>query len=501
LIRNISLSARLALLVVGTTLPTILFAGGVIYASYVQERQAAYDRVLETVRGIRLVVDAELQGITAGLEVLAASYSLKLGDLVAFRESVEAFLKRFPEGAAVSLANREGEQLFNSNVAAGTPAPPRVNRASIEQVFRTGAPVYSNLFVGSVLRQRIITVSVPVIHNGVVVHELSFNPPLVLFQEIIQRQRPGGDWTMSIFDRDGVNFARVPNPEQTIGQKASPTLYEHLFRSSEAQVETVSLEGVPLLTAFTRSPLTGWTVAAGLPVASLTAPLWRALAVTAGVGAVMLAIGFGFALSMARRIARGEALQELLVNELDHRVRNTLTTVQAMAAQTFRRTSDIDEAKKKFEDRLIALGRAHGVLSQGRWERADVREIVNEVLGPFSARDEQRLSLNGGEVYVAPRGTLMLSMVLHELATNATKHGAWSTRTGTVSLDWTRIERADRPWLRLIWREIGGPAVQVPGRKGFGSRLIEQSLAGAGGRTTIEYDATGIVCELECPCL
>jgi hypothetical protein len=89
LTRHISLSSRLALLVVGTTLPAILFAGGVIYASYVRERQAAFDRVLETVRGIRLVVDAELQGITAGLEVLAASRSLELGDLVAFRESVE----------------------------------------------------------------------------------------------------------------------------------------------------------------------------------------------------------------------------------------------------------------------------------------------------------------------------------------------------------------------------------------------------------------------------
>jgi two-component sensor histidine kinase len=92
-------------------------------------------------------------------------------------------------------------------------------------------------------------------------------------------------------------------------------------------------------------------------------------------------------------------------------------------------------------------------------------------------------------------------MVLHELATNATKHGAWSTGTGTVTLDWSRIDRAGRTWLRLIWRETGGPAVQVPGRKGFGSRLIEQSLAGAGGRTTVKYDASGIVCELECPCL
>ena len=255
--------------------------------------------------------------------------------------------------------------MLNTGVAPGAPLPPRVNRASIEEVFRTGRPAYSSLFVGSVTDQRIISVSVPVVRNGTVVNELSFDPPLALFQNIIRQLRPSDDWTMSFFDRTGVNFARVPNPEQTIGQRASPTLYAHLFDQREAKVETISLEGVPLLTAFTRSPLTGWTVAAGLSVASLTEPLWQALAITASVGLVMLVIGLAFALSMAAQIARGEALHALLVNELNHRVKNTLATVQSIAVQTFRRTPDRSEAMAKFEARLIALGRAHSVLSDG----------------------------------------------------------------------------------------------------------------------------------------
>jgi two-component sensor histidine kinase len=353
--------------------------------------------------------------------------------------------------------------------------------------------------VGSVSRQPIITISVPVVRGGTVVYELSFNPPLPLFQEIIERQRPGDEWTMSIFDGKGVNFARVPNPEQTIGQRASPTLYPHLFQQSEAKVETVSLEGIPLLTAFTRSPTTGWTVAAGLSVATLTAPLWRALALTAAVGTVMLAIGLAFALSMATRIARAEALHDLLVNELNHRVKNTLATVQSIAVQTFRQTPDPREARATLEARLIALGRAHNVLSDQKWESADVGGMVNEVLEPFAARDGGRLHAAGEPARIAPRCTLILSLVLHELATNATKYGAWSIQTGVVAVDWSKIDRENAQWLRLTWREHGGPQVQAPQRKGFGSRLIEQGLSDVGGTTTVSYDPAGFVCTLECP--
>jgi two-component sensor histidine kinase len=170
-----------------------------------------------------------------------------------------------------------------------------------------------------------------------------------------------------------------------------------------------------------------------------------------------------------------------------------------MAAQTFRQTPDPREARAKFEARLVALGRAHNVLSDEKWESADVKDIVNEVLEPFAANDGRRLRTEGGEVRVAPRCTLMISLVLHELATNATKYGAWSNQTGIVSVDWRQLDRDNARWLRLTWRETGGPPVQPPDHKGFGSRLIEQSLGDVGGSTTVTYDPTGIACRLECP--
>lgn len=494
---RLPLRLRLPLLVAGTTLPLILFAVGLVYLKYARDREAAFEHVLETVKGIQLVLDSELQGITLALEVLANSRALQNDDFGGLRNNVAAFLRRFPPPSAISLADRNGGQIFNSSIPPGQPVPPRVNTRSIDEVFRTGRPFYSDLFIGSVSRQRIVAVSVPVMRDGNVIYEIAFNPPLEMFQHIIQRQRPSDDWTMSIFDRTGTNIARVPNPQQTIGLKASPTLLPALLSRTEGKLSTFSLEDVELLTAFTRSPLTGWTVAAGIPVSTLTAPLWRELAITAGVGLVMLAIGLAFAIGMAARIARGEMLHGLLINELNHRVKNTLATVQSIATQTFRSSAKTGDARRKFEARLSSLGRAHNILSDEKWESADVREIVDNVLEPHATKETGRLRWFGPSVRLAPGAALMLSMVLHELATNAVKYGALANGSGRIVIEW-QILAGKR--LRLIWKETGGPPAQPGERKGFGTRLIEEAFAAQiGGSAALEYGPDGVVCVLECP--
>lgn len=494
---RLPLRLRLPLLVAGTTLPLILFATGLVYLKHARDREAAFERVLETVKGIQLVLDSELQGITLALEVLANSQALQNDNFSGFRNNVTAFLRRYPPPSAISLADRDGNQIFNSNIPAGQPIPRRVYTQSIDEVFRAGHPFYSDLFIGSVSRQRIVAVSVPVTSDGKVINEIAFNPPLEMFQHIIQRQRPSDDWTMSIFDRTGTNLARVPNPQQTIGLKASPTLLPALLSQKEGKLSTFSLEDVELLTAFTRSPLTGWTVAAGIPVSTLTAPLWRELAITAGVGLVMLAIGLAFAIGMAARIARGEMLHGLLINELNHRVKNTLATVQSIATQTFRSSVKTGDARRKFEARLSSLGRAHNILSDEKWESADVREIVDNVLEPYATTETGRLRWFGASVRLAPGAALMLSMVLHELATNAVKYGALANGSGRIVIEWQTLQGKR---LRLMWKETGGPPAQPGERKGFGTRLIEEAFAAQiGGSATLEYGPDGIVCVLECP--
>ena len=492
---KLPLRLHLPLLVAGTMLPLILFAAGLVYVKHVRDREAAFDRVLETVKSIQAVLDTEMQGITLALEVLANSRALQNDDLEGFRNNANAFLRRYPT-SAISLAKMDGTQVLNTGVPAGQPTPPRANLESIEAVFRSGQPIYSNLFVGSVTKGRIVTVSVPVIRGGNVAYEIAFNPPLEMFQHIIQRQRPTEDWTMSIFDRTGTNVARVPNPQQTIGLKASPTLLPALLSQNGGKLPSYSLEGVELLTAFTRSPLTGWTVAAGIPVATLTAPLWRELAFTAAVGFIMLGIGLAFAIGMAARIARGEMLHELLINELNHRVKNTLATVQSIASQTFRSSVKTGDARRKFEARLNSLGRAHNILSDEKWESAQLREIIESVLEPHATSEPGRLHVSGPPVRLAPSPAVMLSMVLHELATNAAKYGALANGSGRISVEW---ELFAGKRLRLIWKESDGTPPQPAERKGFGSLLIEQAFAAqVGGSASLEYTANGVVCTLEC---
>jgi two-component sensor histidine kinase len=334
---------------------------------------------------------------------------------------------------------------------------------------------------------------VPVIRDGEVLYDISFSPPIEIFQAIIEQQRPAADWTISIFDGEGTNFARVPNAQATIGQRASPSLYAEMFRTPEATFATVSLEGAPLITSIARSSLTSWTVAAGIAETSLVAPLWRSLAITSVIGGMLLLVGLAFAVRMATAIARGEMLHDLLIEELNHRVKNTLAILQSIATQTFRSASRAE--REKFEGRLGALAEAHNLLSQEKWQGSELQDVITRVLNPYLLNNPDRVRMFGPKVPLSPRLAVVLSMILHEIATNAAKYGALSNDSGTVTLDWDVTEEADGRQLRLIWTEAGGPHVTAPVQRGFGSRLIERSARDQlGGEATVDFLPRGVVC-------
>jgi PAS domain S-box-containing protein len=193
---------------------------------------------------------------------------------------------------------------------------------------------------------------------------------------------------------------------------------------------------------------------------------------------------------------RAEEQRNLLINELNHRVKNTLATVQSLAMQTLRNTERSEDARELFDSRLAALSRAHDLLTQQNWEGASLRDAVNRSLAPF--RIEDRFSVEGCNVMLSPKQTLALSIALHELATNAAKYGALSQEGGRVNISWT-LEGAE-PDLRFSWIERGGPAVMPPAHRGFGSRLIERSLATElGGSAIIEYRPEGVVATIVSP--
>jgi two-component sensor histidine kinase len=488
---------RLALLVAGTTLPLIIFAVGIVFNNYEQDRRDAKQRVVETVRSIRLVLDAEMQRMTGGLQVLSLTNALRDRDFEGFRRIATGFLEQYGKDGVVLVADREGRQVFSSITADTAGLPPRNNLAIVDKVFATGSPQYSNLFFGAVKQQLIVTVEVPVVRDGEVLYDISFSPPAEIFQAIIEKQRPSQDWTISIFDGDGINFAQVPNPQETLGKRASPTLYDAMSRAPEGTLQTVSLEGVPLITSYARSTLTGWTVAAGIAESSLVGALWRNLAITSLIGGILLLIGLAFAVRMATAIARGEMLHDLLIEELNHRVKNTLAILQSIATQTFRSASRAE--REKFEGRLGALAEAHNLLSQKKWQGSELRDVLGRVVQPYLFNTRERLRMSGPDVPLSPRLSVVLSMILHEIATNAAKYGALSNDTGKVELDWEVITEDVKPQLRLIWTESGGPHVTAPEQRGFGSRLIERSARDQlGGEATVEFLPHGVVYTVTC---
>ncbi len=492
-----SLPARLALLVAGTTLPLIVFAAVLVFNDYGQDRKDASQRVLETVRSIRLVLDAEMQRMTGGLRVLALTNTLRNGDFENFRRIASGFLDQYGKDGVVLVADREGRQLFSSAAADSANLPPRNNRDIVDKVFASKTPQYSNLFIGAVKQRLIVTVEVPVLRDGEVLYDISFSPPIGIFQSLIEKQRPNKDWTISIFDGDGINFARMPNPQATIGKRASPSLYAEMLRRPEATLQTVSLEGVPLITSFARSSVTGWTVAAGIAESSLVGPLWRNLAITSVIGGMALMIGLAFAVRMATTIARGEMLHDLLIEELNHRVKNTLAILQSIATQTFRSASRTE--REKFEGRLGALAEAHNLLSREKWQGSELQDVVGRVLQPYSLNSPERVRMSGPKVPLSPRLAVVLSMIIHEIATNAAKYGALSSDNGTVRLDWETLTENGKPKLRLVWAEAGGPPVTAPVQRGFGSRLIERSARDQlGGEATVDFLPRGVVYTVIC---
>jgi PAS domain S-box-containing protein len=195
-----------------------------------------------------------------------------------------------------------------------------------------------------------------------------------------------------------------------------------------------------------------------------------------------------------------EEHQQLLINELNHRVKNTLATVQSIASQSLRNAETASEARDAVEGRLFALSRAHDVLTRENWDGAYLREVVQEAIAPFQAEEHSRFDLHGQDVRLSPRIALAVAMALQELGTNAVKYGALSNQTGRIAISWSITRQTGGMRLELTWKETGGPPVVEPNRRGFGTRLIERSLAQElHGDVTITFAPTGVVCTIHAP--
>ncbi len=194
----------------------------------------------------------------------------------------------------------------------------------------------------------------------------------------------------------------------------------------------------------------------------------------------------------------------LMLDELNHRVKNTLATVQAIAMQTLTQSTSMDAFRAAFGARLLALSNTHNLLAHDAWTGAQLRDIIASELAPYlrdrDSAEQARARLAGGDLLLNPKMALALSMAIHELATNASKYGALSGTQGDVTVRWHARDEGGQPWLHLSWTESGGPAVTPPARRGFGTRLITEGLAfELDGEATLDYAETGVSCVIHVP--
>jgi two-component sensor histidine kinase len=220
----------------------------------------------------------------------------------------------------------------------------------------------------------------------------------------------------------------------------------------------------------------------------------RLLLEQAGIDAEVLLAQAGID---AKEREAADKLQKLILGGLHHRIKNTLATVSAIASQSFRAAISIEQGQKAMEGRLLALSRAHDLLMQVSWSNASLTHTFSGATEPYDSQGARRFHFNGPDIRITSGAVIALAMTFNELCTNTTKFGALSIPSGRVEVAWTIDEEKQR--VHLIWTERGGPLVQPPARRSFGTRMMESLGQQLSGQVQLSYGPAGFVYSLDVP--
>jgi two-component sensor histidine kinase len=199
----------------------------------------------------------------------------------------------------------------------------------------------------------------------------------------------------------------------------------------------------------------------------------------------------------AKEREAADKLQRLILGELHHRIKNTLSTVSAIASQSFRTATSVEHGQAAMEGRMLALGRAHDLLMQVSWSSASLTHILSGATAPYDNPGARRFYFNGPDIKITSGAVIALAMTFNELCTNTTKFGALSLPSGRVDIAWTADDQTQR--LRLTWIERGGPPVQKPTRRSFGTRMMESLGQQLTGQVRLAYEPSGFVYSMDLP--
>jgi len=514
--------------------PAILLMGALVANQYAEGQRRFATQLTAMTRALSLATDRQIGQGQSVLQGLAVSPALAEGDLATFeKQAREAVVGR--EGWIVLMS--QDRQWINTRVPPGAPTPVSPLTPQTWREMTTGKSNVSNL-IPRPKGGPIVGVNMPVLVKGKL-YVLGYMQRPAAFHALMSAQVFPDSWTASIVDRNAALVARSRDQDQMLGKHASPDMRQAIAEANEGVVRTHTLDGVQTLSAFSRSPIYGWTFIVGVPRKELNRAVLGSLGPALAGAAIMIALGVVAAIGFSRPISRdvrglvgeAEALaagapldpapshlqeiaevrgslraaaeilrsreaearqaaerQQLMINELNHRVKNTLVVVQSLARHSLRDGGELGLAQ--FNDRIHALASAHDLLTRRSWEGADLGEILAETLQPYAAQ----VALEGPPLPLSPNAAVALAMIFHELATNASKYGALSRDAGRISVSWRREGRTQAV---VMWRERGGPAVSPPQRKGFGSRLITASLKGElAGSAEFDYAPEGLSCLL-----
>jgi two-component sensor histidine kinase len=461
--------------------------------------------------------------------------SLAKSDWATFNNSAKAAVA--PQ-AYVILIDTSGRQVVNTFVPYGEAPAVTGDPETLRRILESKEPVISDMFVSLVTKKPVYNVSIPIAPNGSNVrYVLSLGQLTDDFLPLLQSQNRRPEWVSAFIDRRGIVLARSKDHGRFSGL-AHPGFAEDLKSSGNQVRRSTSLDGEDVLRAVMRSKITGWIVTASVPLRMAEAPLRRSIWFWSGLAGLSFVLALSGAWLFARLLARPieasmeaaaalgreepipalksslteanalvaaqqraseelgkrAAHQKLLLHELSHRVKNILAVVQSLVQRTIADGRSLTEARVILTERLLALGRAQEVLMRTEWSGAALREIIEAEVAPFS----NRVSIEGPLVVVKGAMVQTFALVVHELATNAVKHGSLAPQGGTVAVSWSIGGTDEAKRFKFRWEEKGGASVTPPLRKGFGTTLLEGAVvAESGVRPTLSFRPSGFVYEID----
>ncbi len=299
--RRYSMRTGLLLLVFACIFPALVVASLAVYESYVIQKERIFRDTIFLARNLTAILDRELTAVEAGMQMLASSPDLVAGDLPAFHQRARDAV-RFQIADSYVLTDRAGRQVLNTLVPYGTALPMSRVPRDLDRVFESRAPVLSGLFTGAVSGSPRIALGVPVLRGEDVIYSLNVGLSPERIGAVLGRRSLPEGWVAAVLDSSGTIVARTRDTAKFVGQKAVPALARAVQDESEGSLETLTKEGTPVYTAFSRSALSGWTVAAGAPMTLVTTDLYRSIAWIALGTLTAFGLGLWLALKLASRL-------------------------------------------------------------------------------------------------------------------------------------------------------------------------------------------------------